>query len=338
MQNTGRSRIRRVTAGSCLLALIATATSGCSSSSASRSSNAGGGGLTTINVSNTSISGDEVPFAYANATNLWAKYGLKVNVVNVTTSAQMASLGAGQADIALGSPASIEAAQKGAAEKVIANLGEVPLRYYVQSNITSFADLKGKSVGASAPGSLLDAAQQLYLQKQGLNKGDYKTVYTAGSFAAVITALLAGSISASFASHPFIDKIEAAKRGLHSLVDLDSTEFGVFSANTATVNTNFAAKHKDTVIAFLKAWNAAAAAVKTDQTDAAKYLASAAKVDITTATAWVKDAAPLGGAKAYTKDEFANLVKGLAFGEPTVVSATYEKSIDNTFITAATTS
>jgi ABC-type nitrate/sulfonate/bicarbonate transport system substrate-binding protein len=310
----------------------------CSSggSSSSSSSSGSSGGLTTINLSNTAIVGDEVPLVYANATNLWAKYGLKVNMVNVTSSAQFAGLGAGQADIALGGAAGIEAAQKGAPEAIIGSIGHVRMDFLVQGDIHNVQDLKGKTLGASSPGSLLGAGQQLYLKQHGLNyPGDYNIVYTSGSFAANITALGQGKTAGSFAAHPFIDTAEAANPSIHSLDRIDKTDLGILTANVATVNTQWAASHKDAVINFFKAWQAASDAVKTHQDQTAGYLADAAKVSQPVAQAWLKDQVALDGFAPFSKSDFDITVQALAFSAPTVKTADYTKVVDNTFANAA---
>jgi ABC-type nitrate/sulfonate/bicarbonate transport system substrate-binding protein len=315
-----------------LLAVACGSGGGASSSGSSGSS----GGLTTINLSNTAIVGDEVPLVYANATNLWQKFGLKVNMINVTTSAQFSGLGAGQADIALGGAASIEAAQKGAPEAIIGSIGKVRLDFLVQGDIHSVSDLKGKTIGASSPGSLLGAGQQLYLKQHGLNyPGDYNIVYTSGSFAANITALGQGKTAASFAAHPFIDTAEKANPSIHSLDRIDKTPLGIISANVATVNTDWAKSHKDAVISFFKAWQAASDEVKTHQDQTAQYLADAAKVALPVAKAWLADQKDLDGYAPFSQEDFNITVQALAFSAPTVKTADYSKVVDNTFANAA---
>jgi ABC-type nitrate/sulfonate/bicarbonate transport system substrate-binding protein len=314
------------------LSLVAVA---CSSGGGG-SSTASSPGLTTINLSNTAIVGDEVPLVYANATNLWKRFGLQVNMINVTSSAQFSGLGAGQADIALGGAASIEAAQKGAPEAIIGSIGHVRMDFLVQGNIHSVSDLKGATLGASSPGSLLGAGQQLYLKQHGLNfPGDYKIVYTSGSFAANITALINKKTAGSFAAHPFIDTAEKGNPSLHALDRIDKTDLGILTANVATVNTQWAASHKDAVVNFFKAWQAASDEVKTHQSQTAGYLADAAKVSLPIAQAWLKDQTALDGFAPFSQADFATTVKALSISAPSVASADFAKIVDNTFANAA---
>ncbi|HEX3789889.1 MAG TPA: ABC transporter substrate-binding protein [Pseudonocardiaceae bacterium] len=312
--------------------LLAVACSGSGGSSSSADSD----GLTTINISNTAIVGDEVPLVYANATNLWKKFGLKVNMINVTSSAQFAGLGAGQADIALGGAASIEAAQKGAPEAIIGSIGHVRMDFLVQGDIHKVSDLKGTTLGASSPGSLLGAGQQLYLQQNGLHyPGDYNIVYTSGSFAANITALINKKTSGSFAAHPFIDTAEQGNPSLHSLVRIDQTDLGILTANVATVNTQWAANNKQAVTNFFKAWQDASSEVKTHMSQAAGYLASAAKVSAPIAQAWLKDQAALDGFAPFSQSDFATTVQALSISASSVSSAQFSKCVDNSFADAA---
>jgi NitT/TauT family transport system substrate-binding protein len=317
------------------LAVATIALSACSSSGGS-SDSASADGLTTINVSNTLIVGDEVPLVYANATNLWKKYGLNVHIVTVTSSAQFASLGAGQADIALGGAASIEAAQKGAPEQLIGSMGKVRMDFLVPSSVKTVQDLRGKTLGASSPGSLLGAGQQLYMKEQGLNfPGDYKIVYTSGSFAATITALVGGRVQGSFAAHPFIDTAMSGNPDLHTLARIDQTNLGILTANVATVNSSWASSHKDAIVKFIQAWQEASKEVPSHLKETAGYLATAAKISNDVATKWVTDQAPLDGIFSISSSDFDTIKKALAIGFPEVASADYGKSVDNSFVNAA---
>jgi ABC-type nitrate/sulfonate/bicarbonate transport system substrate-binding protein len=331
------SRARRFVRLLIPVAAISLAAVACSSGgSGSSGDSADSPGLTTINLSNTAIVGDEVPLVYANATNLWKRFGLKVNMINVTSSAQFSGLGAGQADIALGGAASIEAAQKGAPEAIIGSIGHVRMDFLVQGNIHSVNDLRGATLGASSPGSLLGAGQQLYLKEHGLNfPGDYKIVYTSGSFAANITALINNKTAGSFAAHPFIDTAEKGNPSLHALDRIDKTNLGILTANVATVNTQWAASHKDAVVNFFKAWQAASDEVKTHQSQTAGYLADAAKVSLPIAQAWLKDQAALDGFAPFSQADFATTVRALSISAPTVSTADFSNIVDNTFANAA---
>ncbi|HVQ92415.1 MAG TPA: ABC transporter substrate-binding protein [Mycobacteriales bacterium] len=335
----GLLRLRRHSrpAAVAAIAALALVVAGCSSSK-----NTGGtteDGLTVINLSNTVIVGDEVPLVYANATNLWKQFGLKVNMINVTSSAQFSGLGSGQADIALGGAAGIAAAQKGAPVKIIGSIGRVRMDFLAQEEIKSVEDLRGKTLGASSPGSLLGAGQQLYLKEHGLNyPGDYKIVYTSGSFPAVITALVNKQTQANFAAHPYIDIATKGNPTLHALDRIDKTDLGIITANVATVNTKWAATHKDAVTKFFQVWAEASKQVKTHLKETAGYLASAAKITPEIATIWVNDQAALDGFAPFSEDDFAITIRALSISNPAVSSATFAKSVDNTYADAAVAS
>lgn len=320
-------------AAAAAMAALALVVAGCSSS---KNSGTTADGLTVINLSNTVIVGDEVPLVYANATNLWKQFGLKINMIQVTSSAQFAGLGSGQADMALGGAAGIAAAQKGAPVRVVGSIGRVRMDFLAQAGITSVDDLRGKTLGASAPGSLLGAGQQLYLKEHGLNyPGDYKIVYTSGSFPAVITALVNKQTQANFAAHPYIDIATKGNPTLHALDRIDKTDLGILTANVATVNTRWAATHKDAVTKFFRVWAEASKQVKTHLAQTAGYLAGAAKVSPDIATAWVDDQAALDGFAPFSEDDFATTIRALSISNPAVASAAFAKSVDNTFADAA---
>jgi ABC-type nitrate/sulfonate/bicarbonate transport system substrate-binding protein len=340
-------RWRAVTALS-LASACAVFAAACSSSSSSSSSSAaapasaaattsasGGadpGTMTTIRLSNTLIAGDEIPLVYGDSIGIWKKYGINLVEQNVSTAIQYTSLGAGQADIATGSPGSIEAAVGGAPVKIIGGIGNDVIEMLAQKNIPNVAGLKGTTLGSSAPGSVTAGIIKTYLGQQGLTANDYKISYFSGSFPAVITALEAGRISATTAGYPYIAQAKAANPGLHAVATISSTPIGILGGNMMTVNTNWASSHGDAIKQFVKAWNEATKESKANPQAAIAALAKATKTSTTVATEWFNQQSPLDGWFPLTTDQYKIIIGSLTAQYPNVANAQFSSVVDNSYI------
>jgi NitT/TauT family transport system substrate-binding protein len=107
------------------------------------------------------------------------------------------------------SPASaFQAVAKGANLKIIGStLDGLRYRLYAKSNIKNVADLKGKAVGVSEPGSLPDVFARAVMAAKGVNPSTMKAV-SAGSDAQRFKALLAGRVDAEASSIGFTKEIK----------------------------------------------------------------------------------------------------------------------------------
>jgi ABC-type nitrate/sulfonate/bicarbonate transport system substrate-binding protein len=338
---------RRWPAGTALALVTACATLAACSSSASTTSSAapaasGGssvaasgssGGLTTIRLSNTLIAGDEIPLVYGDSIGIWKKYGINLVEQNVSTAIQYTSLGAGQADIATGSPGSIEAAVGGAPVKIIGGIGNDVIEMLAQKNIANVAGLKGTTLGSSAPGSVTAGIIKTYLGQQGLTSGDYKISYFSGSFPAVITALEAGRISATTAGYPYIAQAKAANPGLHPVATISSTPIGILGGNMMTVNTNWASSNGAAIKKFVQAWNEATKESKANPSAAIAALAKASKTSTTIATQWFDQQSPLDGWFPLTSAQYKIIITSLSSQYPNVASAQFSNVVDNSYVT-----
>jgi ABC-type nitrate/sulfonate/bicarbonate transport system substrate-binding protein len=326
--------------GSACALLAATACSSSSSNSTASTSAVSGssgssGSLTTIRLSNTLIAGDEIPLVYGDSVGIWKKYGINLVEQNVSTAIQYTSLGAGQADIATGSPGSIEAAIGGAPIKLIGQIGPDYIQLLAQKSVPSVAGLRGTTLGSSAPGSVTAGIIKTYLGENGLTPSDYSINYFSGSFPAVLTALISGKISATSAGFPYIAQAEAANPGLHPVATISSTPIGVLGGNEMSVNTTWAANNGPAIKRFTEAWNAAAKASQANPAAAIAALAKATKTSTAVATEWFDKQAPLDGWFPLTDAQFKIIIQSLTGQYPNVANASYASLVDNSYIQAA---
>jgi ABC-type nitrate/sulfonate/bicarbonate transport system substrate-binding protein len=90
--------------------------------------------------------------------------------------------------------------------------------FEVAPGIQSAADLKGKAVGISRPGSSSDIATRVVLKKFGLDPDKDVTLVQTGSVSERAAAMQTGALQAAVASPP--DTMAAERLGWHPLFDL----------------------------------------------------------------------------------------------------------------------
>lgn len=158
----------------------------------------------------------DVPFFIANEYGYFRKVGLDVKLLAFDSGARMvAPLGAGQIDVAAGSPSAglYNAVGRGVDLKVVADKGSAPKGFgftaiLVRSDLVksgkykSPRDLKGLKVAESAQGITTGPVLDLMMRKEGLTYADVQHVYF--GFPQHVLAFQNGSIDASITAEPSV--------------------------------------------------------------------------------------------------------------------------------------
>lgn len=110
-----------------------------------------------------------------------------------------------------------DASLRGSDLKIIGStLPRITYALIAKNDIKSFADLQGKTIGASAPGAFPEAVTRAMLAKQGLDPSKVKVVAT-GDDAQRFQALLAGKIDAAAVSDQFVPVAKKDGAKIHVL-------------------------------------------------------------------------------------------------------------------------
>jgi NitT/TauT family transport system substrate-binding protein len=224
-----RARLRPATGISALLVAVALAVTACGSSGSSSPSanaaNAGGsssGGLTKVSIGvNAAVAGEIEP-ELAQTSGLFAKYGIDATVTVISSSNLLAALSSGRVQFgAFGAPQPEEAILSGSQLKWLGVWeGKPNTQLIAAPGINSISDLKGKSVGITVPGSLIDLFARLILTDNGVNPNGV-TFQSLQSTTALTSAFVGGSIKATILSPP--QSTTALKvTGSKSLLDVGS--------------------------------------------------------------------------------------------------------------------
>jgi NitT/TauT family transport system substrate-binding protein len=146
------------------------------------------------------------------------KLGLKLDFVQLKTDTiGLKALLAGELDSYEGGvQGAIAAAARGADVKIIGcHWVVVPHGVFVRSNISSLADLKGKSVAVSTPGTFPELVAKAAFEKAGIPAGEVKFA-AMGADTDRYKALAAGVVDGAIVSNEYLPI--AAKDGIKELV------------------------------------------------------------------------------------------------------------------------
>lgn len=173
----------------------------------------------TLRIATSSSAGSQTPIWLAENLNTFAKYGVTVTRQVVAADLAVKALVSRDVDVVFqATPAILVADLNGGLDLVyiasVFNYSQFSMA--VEPSIQSAADLKGKVIGGSSPGSAVDLMCRTLLTKLGLKPSDVTLrAFTEG--AAIYAALLAGQIPAGAISIP--QTFQAETKGLRMLTN-----------------------------------------------------------------------------------------------------------------------
>lgn len=227
-----------------LTAVIAVATlAGCGDSAA------GDGDTTQIKIGYPSDTASYGDLYVCKDEGIFEKHGLDVELTLLKTSSQLvAAMSSNTVQIAGGDGRAIAG---GAIKGVDLKMIEVKLPvYFVEMfgdpSIKSIEDLRGKKVGATAPGSVTDSALRLMLKDKGLENDVEVTNLT--SLPALVAAGKSGEIDALVTAPP--QGVATEAQGWHKITDMTNYKT---AASVYAVKGEYAKDNADTVGKFVKA-------------------------------------------------------------------------------------
>jgi NitT/TauT family transport system substrate-binding protein len=150
--------------------------------------------------------------------NFDEKYGIDLKMIQfVSGGTPVRAIMAGELDSFEGSPVvALAAMHEGADIKIVGcHWPIMTYALFAAKGINSIADLKGKSIGVSAPGTLPDFFGREALGRAGLTEGEF-TLANVGSSPDRFRAVAAGIVAAAGTSSEF--EIEAPKFGVKVLL------------------------------------------------------------------------------------------------------------------------
>lgn len=277
-----------------------------------------------------------LPMWYAAQSGLFKRNGLDVDLRFTASSTGVAALVAGEIQIFQGGGSEMLSANAGGADLlVIGNLVPIyPYVFMVPAEIKTVADLKGKKVGVSMPGSTSDIATRVGLRAVGIDPDKDVTIVAVGSSQNRTAALLAGSIQGGLDQPPGYYTLEA--KGFHVLFDMVSQKLPVVNngigLQRAWLNANRAVlqRYIDSIVQ-------AIAALRKDKAGAIAIVRTELKVEDQRALDGTYEAAmKLFPDLPYARPEhFADSIKVLGAKNDKIKNYDVTKMLDDSFVRSA---
>ena len=212
-------------------------------------------GITTIQTVTMSITGTHWREFVAEAQGYYADEGLKVEETVVKPNITVDSLLSGSAQIAFGDAGTAFQADERGADLALVGQGMDKQNYSLitAKDVTSVADLKGKTVGASAEIDVYTQVLKDILSDNGVDPADVNFVFGQGSNDRV-GALQGGAIQGSLLPPPADARLEA--EGYNVLAQTKDI-IPEMTQSATIVSRKWAEENPDTVKAYLKAISSA---------------------------------------------------------------------------------
>ena len=170
-----------------------------------------------IRIGISSVSPGFVPTIIAEKKGLYGKYGLRSEHVIISLAVAINALGTGDLDCVVSVAQGVSAALRGFPVKLVM-MTEDKLDFFIMTkpDIRSVADLKGKVVGISYPGSTTHLVAESILRHFNLEPGRDVSLLPTGDNQARLVALETGRVAATIATPPY--NVLAPARGLKVLL------------------------------------------------------------------------------------------------------------------------
>ena len=179
---------------------------------------------------------------------LYEKYGLEVQIVHGRGASPIQALAGGTVELGHFAGPSVISANLGGSDLVFvgAQSNYVVLSIWTRkdSSIKTLADLAGKNIGVSAPGSATHTTTRAALRKAGVAEKDMKFVHH-GALPEIFVSLDRGLVDAGVASAP--------RPAFRELVDL-ATQRIPFLQGAIIVSRAYLRKERTLVLNFMKAF------------------------------------------------------------------------------------
>jgi ABC-type nitrate/sulfonate/bicarbonate transport system substrate-binding protein len=157
-----------------------------------------------IRIGISSVSPGFVPTIVAEKKGFYAKYGLRSEHVIISLAVAINALGTGDLDCVVSIAQGVSAALRGFPVKLVM-MTQDKLDFFLMTkpDIRSVADLKGKVVGISYPGSTTHLVAESILRHFNLEPGRDVSLFPTGDNQARLVALETGRVAATIGTPPY---------------------------------------------------------------------------------------------------------------------------------------
>ena len=286
-----------------------------------------------LRVGYTSVGGNRAPLWIAKDEQIFAKYGLDVELVYIPGAATaVPALLSSDPQILAGSAATtLQAASQGAKLVIFGTFGPTPYILYTRPEIKTAAQLKGGTIGINRTGSSDYYALRRALQKLGLAPDRDVKIVASGDATVRWSALDKGLIHATLTSESTMLRrpIQA-----HPLVEL--IKLGIEDHGSALVTTReFMAAQSQVIERFVRAFVEAIALGRTNSRTSKRVFARNLRESNETYLDFLHRAYVLGSiprVPAYPPDVLRSFIADLGEEAPKIKALTLTDILDNSLI------
>jgi NitT/TauT family transport system substrate-binding protein len=287
--------------------------------------------LPQIRSSYAAVSGAFAPIWVAQEKGFFAKYGVSVDLKYILPATATQALIARSLDICNPGGELIEAGLTG--HDVVFMLGvlnRAVFSLYSKPDIKNFADLKGRVIGVTQPGSTTDFVARILAREGGMTPGKDVRVLHLDGIPAIMAALTQGNIDAGVISAP--TTVRARKAGLKELVNITDKNIPLIHVAFASTR-QYMKENPDRVRRFLQAYLEGLKTVRTDREQAKQAIGKYTKItDNEDLEETYKTFLPAWEKVPYVSDAGVKTLLDFA-NQPAAKSAKPEQFIDNSFLT-----
>ena len=194
------------------------------------------------------LAATNAPLWLAQDLSLYDKYNLEVKVIHARGATPVQALVGGTVEFGAFSGSSAVAANLAGSDLVFVaakpNFSVISVWTRRDSALKTLADLKGKTIGVSRPGSATHAAARLALKSAGIGDKEVRFLHH-GGLPEIFASLEQGLVDAAFSSPP--------RPGFREMADLTTLKIP-FLQGAIEVQRGFLASRRPVVASFLKAY------------------------------------------------------------------------------------
>lgn len=234
------------------------------------------GKLERLVVTYVAVSGSYGPLFLAKEQGLFEKHGVEVELQYLNPTAGVQAMTAGSVHIYAGGTAALEAALNGIDVVYVASIvDQFVLSLFGIAELQTVAELKGKTVGVTQPGTPSYFGALLLLKRYGLEPDREVKITFLRGLPEILAALKEGVIQAGISAPPLT--LIARKAGLKELVDMGKLKIA-FPQTAFAVMRPFVTGRRESLTRFLKGYIEGVKLAKANRSLTEQVLAKYTKV------------------------------------------------------------
>lgn len=288
------------------------------------------GPLTTVHVFNTAVTGAYAGFWSAIDGGYFQQEGIDVQIDHVdSTTRAIDALLSNSGDLSTldGQTVALADLKGGDLKMFTAVTNRLAFSLMAQPSIATAADLKGKTVGITSPGSSADTAARQAIQLVGLQPSDVAFVPLQTN-PGILAGMQTGQVAAGALSPP--TNTQGRQAGMKELINL-GTDGPPYTSIAIGGRASYISAHRDLMLGFVRAYARGVQRFKTDQAFGVGILTKYLSLDDQSVAqdTWSQFKLYLADVPLIDPQGMQNAINSAAASDPTAANAPVDQFVDN---------